>query len=65
MTCTGCEEHVMHAVNQLDGVLKADASYENANANITFDGSKTTLDEIVAAVNETGYKVTDVKRQTN
>ena len=29
MTCNSCEEHVSHAVNQLNGVLKVDASFNN------------------------------------
>jgi copper chaperone CopZ len=59
MTCTGCEEHVTHEVNKLSGVVKSTASYENGNAIIEFDNSKTDIMEIETAINRTGYSVTD------
>lgn len=61
MTCASCEEHVRHEVNQLDGILKVDASFDNANAIVEFDKSKTTIEEIENVVNTTGYRVTEIK----
>ena len=61
MTCTGCEQHVNHALNQLDGVLEVYASFEAGNAIVRFDDSKISTEQIVAAVDETGYQVTKVK----
>ncbi|MBF98261.1 MAG: heavy metal transporter [Owenweeksia sp.] len=63
MTCTGCEEHVSHEVNKLDGIVGVKASYENENAIVQFDSSKTSVGEIEKAINSTGYKVTDIKNQ--
>ncbi len=62
MTCTSCEEHINHTVNQLDGVINANASYENENAKIEFDNSKTTISEIKKAVNSTGYLVINTNK---
>jgi mercuric ion transport protein len=62
MTCTSCAEHVNHEVNKLTGILKSEASYENGNATVQFDNSKTTISQIETAINSTGYTVTD--RQT-
>jgi copper chaperone CopZ len=59
MTCTSCAEHVNHEVNKLSGILKSDASYENGNAIVQFDNSKTTISQIESAINSTGYTVTD------
>ncbi|MBO0331891.1 mercuric transport protein MerTP [[Muricauda] lutisoli] len=59
MTCAGCEEHVTHKVNKLSGVVKSTASFENGNAIIEFDNSKTDIMEIETAINGTGYSVTD------
>ena len=56
MTCTGCEEHIKHAVAQLPGFIDATADYENSTAAVKFDKSKSTIDDIIAAINETGYK---------
>lgn len=61
MTCESCEEHVNHEVNKLSGILSSKASYENGNAIIEFDKSKTNETEIEKAINTTGYKVTDKK----
>jgi copper chaperone CopZ len=61
MTCESCEEHVNHEVNKLNGIVNSKASYENGNAIIEFDRTKTNQTEIEKAINSTGYKVTDKK----
>lgn len=61
MTCTSCAEHVQHDVNKLPGIILATASYENNNAVVEFDNSKTTLADIQKAIDGTGYKVTEAK----
>ena len=57
MGCKACEEEVNHEVNKLPGIIQSDVSYENKNASIQFDASKTTEQKIIDAVNLTGYKV--------
>jgi len=57
MTCSSCEEHVKHAVNGLPGILNVSANYEEGSASVQFDDSKTSKDEIVKAIDATGYKV--------
>ncbi|WP_026838325.1 mercuric transport protein MerTP [Gillisia sp. JM1] len=64
MTCASCEEHVNHEVNKLNGIVNSKASYENGNAIIEFDKTKSDEMEIEKAINSTGYKVTD-KTQIN
>ena len=61
MTCASCEEHVNHEVNKLNGIVNSKASYENGNAIIEFDRTKTNENEIEKAINSTGYKVIDKK----
>ncbi|UQD56530.1 mercuric transport protein MerTP [Flavobacterium sp. K5-23] len=61
MTCASCEEHVNLEVNKLNGIVNAKASYENGNAVIEFDRTKTNEMEIEKAINSTGYKVTNKK----
>jgi copper chaperone CopZ len=61
MTCAGCEEHVNHEVNKLNGIVNSKASYKNGNAIIEFDKTKTNEEEIEKAINATGYKVTNKK----
>lgn len=57
MTCTSCEQHVIHAVNTLDGVVSIVVSFEKENAKIEFDSTKMSIDQIKNAINSTGYKV--------
>ena len=57
MTCNGCAAHVENEVNKLSGIISVTASYDNENATVTFDKSKTTKKDIEKAINSTGYKV--------
>ncbi len=57
MTCASCEAHVNHEVNKLDGIVNSKVSYNNENAIIEFDSTKTNEAEIEKAINTTGYKV--------
>ncbi|MBK8501540.1 MAG: mercuric transport protein MerTP [Saprospiraceae bacterium] len=65
MTCTSCEEHVKHAVNELPGIVGTTASFEDGKAEVKFDKSKTSTENIKAAIDGTGYKVTDFKTANN
>jgi mercuric ion transport protein len=57
MTCQACEQHIIHSVNQLDGIVEIQSSYANGNAEVEFDKSKTTIKQIEEAINSTGYSV--------
>ncbi len=57
MTCASCEEHVNYTVNKLEGIVSITTSYNNGNANVKFDKTKTSKEDIVEAINSTGYKV--------
>mgnify|MGYP005754556183 CR=1 FL=1 len=62
MTCSGCEGHVNSEVNKLAGILKVETSYAKGNTLVKFDKSKTDIKQIEKAVNATGYKVTEIKK---
>lgn len=57
MTCAACEEHVKHTVNELNGIVNVDASFDKAKAEVKFDNTKTSKEDIEKAINSTGYKV--------
>lgn len=57
MTCTGCEEHVKHAVNEVEGVTSVTASFKDGKATVQFDIQKVSKETIIDAINETGYTV--------
>lgn len=56
MTCGSCEHHVETEVIRKAGVIEIDADHEKAVAHVKYDSSKISLDQLVAAINETGYK---------
>lgn len=59
MTCTGCEEHIEHAASGVDGVTYIDASFEEGKATIQFDQTIASEQEVIDAVNATGYIITE------
>lgn len=63
MTCQGCEEHVKNAVSKLPGFIEATADHQTGKATIKFDNSKTSLEQVVDAINEKGYKVVGIKEK--
>lgn len=57
MDCEACTETIKHEINKLNGIIKTDVSYQNGNAEVQFDNTKTNVAEIEKAINSTGYKV--------
>ena len=58
MTCGSCEHHIETEVKRKEGIVEINADHEKASAYVKYDSSKISLDELVAAINETGYKAT-------
>ena len=65
MTCTGCEEHIKHAISKLPGLIEANADYKAGKATIKIDTTKISVKELEDAINQTGYEVitTEIKSQ--
>ncbi len=61
MTCSGCEEHVKHAVNELPGILDVTANFEEGVAVVKFDESKINKETIIKTIDKTGYTVVGEK----
>lgn len=56
MSCFTCEIAIQQAVKKLPGIGSVKASARDGIARVSYDPEKTSLDEIVTAINETGYK---------
>lgn len=56
MTCSGCEYNVKSALKKIDGVARVEADYKNDRAEVEFDPSKASIDQLVDAVNKSGYQ---------
>lgn len=58
MTCSTCPLGVKKALSRVDGVSKADVSFEKSEAVVTFDGGKTDIDALIKACSATPYPCT-------
>ena len=60
MTCQGCVRTVEKKLSSIDGVEYAHVNLGAANATVEFDDSKTKAEKLIAAVEQVGYKATQV-----
>lgn len=58
MTCAACPITVKKALSKVDGVSKAEVSYEKRLAVVTFDDSKTSVQKLTKASADAGYPAT-------
>lgn len=56
MTCQGCADHLTSALSEKSGVVKSDVQYASNSATVTYDPSIVKMEEIIRAIEETGYK---------
>lgn len=56
MTCFTCERTVEATLKGLPGVRSADAKVKDAAAYVQYDAAQVSLDELIAAINKTGYR---------
>lgn len=57
MTCMGCVSSVKRVLGNMAGVTQAEVSLEKAQAAVTYDSGKTSLQAIKAAITDAGYDV--------
>eukprot|EP00794_Sanderia_malayensis_P006913 gene6913-7690_t len=55
MTCQSCVKNITSTLNEKDGVLSIEVSLEKENAVVKYDAVKTSKEEIVEMINNTGY----------
>ena len=56
MHCTGCSTRLQKVLNNLEGVSKAEVSFETGVAKIDYDG-RLDLDDIKNAIIDAGFEV--------
>lgn len=59
MTCEGCENTVMEAVNSIEGVTASKASHLDELTSVSFDTTLVSVEKISETINELGYKVVE------
>ncbi|QKR05765.1 mercury resistance system periplasmic binding protein MerP [Pseudomonas aeruginosa] len=55
MTCAACPITVKKALTKVEGVTKAEVSYEKREAIVTFDDAKTGAQALTKATEDAGY----------
>lgn len=55
MTCAACPITVKKALSRVEGVSKAEVSYEKLEAVVTFDDAKTSIQALTRATADAGY----------
>lgn len=56
MTCASCAPTVKMVLKKLDGVVKANVSAKKEKAEVDYKEGKVTVEQMIKAVNETGFK---------
>lgn len=54
MTCTSCENRVERAINKLEGVLNAKASYSKQFVEVEYEDELCNLSQIKASIKSAG-----------
>lgn len=57
MTCMGCVSSVKRVLGGMAGIAQAEVSLEKAQATVSYDPAKTSLQAIKAAITDAGYDV--------
>jgi len=59
MTCGGCESKVKNVLSALNGVSDVKVSHKDGKAELHLAEGKVTVDDLIKAVKQLGYKVTE------
>lgn len=59
MTCTGCENRIRAALKNVEGVKGVRVSYKSGTADVTYDESALSINEIIAIIEKLDYKASD------
>jgi copper chaperone len=57
MTCMGCVSSVKRVLGGINGVAGAEVSLEQAQATVTYDPGKASLEALKTAITDAGYDV--------
>ena len=58
MTCAACPITVKKALSMVEGVGEIDVNYGNREAVVSFDGAKTSVEDLTRATENAGYPST-------
>ncbi len=61
MTCGHCVKSVTGALEDVDGVTRADVDLQQGRATVEYDESRTTPRSLAQAVSEEGYQAEEIQ----
>jgi len=61
MTCAGCSNHIHKTLNEKEGIVDNEVKYPGDIAIITYNPDKIKLEEIIRAIEKSGYKAKKLK----
>ena len=64
MTCNGCVASVTKILQGVDGVASAEVSLADKRAEVAFDATKTSVEALIAAVEDGGYDASLQRKET-
>ena len=64
MTCAGCSNHVATTLKALDGVVEQNVEYPGDVATIKYNPAKTSVADIIKAIEKIGYKAVAVSEKS-
>ena len=59
LTCGSCSEKVETELGAIKGILLSAVDYQSGRVEIAFDNKKTSVQKIEAALQKTGFKITE------
>ncbi len=62
MSCAGCSNHIHAALSKTTGIISDDVKYPGDIATVKYDASKISEKEIIAVIENAGYKAEIVKQ---
>lgn len=63
MTCDACQNYIKQEIDKAGGTITSEVSYEKGNALVTYDTTKTSVQDIEKVINFTGYMVTEIQNK--
>ena len=65
MACGACSSKINKALTKVKGVLEGEACHKSKKATVLFDPAKVKSEQVVAAINKTGFTVVEDAPQAN
>jgi copper chaperone CopZ len=64
MTCAGCSNHVATILKAIDGIVEQKIEYPGDLATIKYNPAKTSVANIITAIEKLGYKAVSVSEKS-